>query len=185
MNTAPLTRRILKIFHSATPQQVIDGLKWYDAARQAAHDIAAGTPYSIEQVSAVIAALSPEITWSQNKKAARQVVENHAAGNRNRVGRYGANSEKAYKILEGDISVLRGKKVTAFHANIMGDTSAVTIDRHAYSIATGRRIQHGKSITVAEQRIIERAYRNAAARVGVEPSEMQAITWSVLRGTAE
>ena len=187
MNTGPLTRRILKTFHAATPMQVVDGMNWYRNAWNVAQDIAAGTTHPAENIAAVIAVLSPGITWDQNKTAARNLVEHHAAGRRTKVGLYPQNSEKAYDILTTNTPNVTGPKVSAFFANILGDTEQVTIDRHAYRIAMGKDLpkKNDGKIPVRVHRTIAQAYKNAARIVGVEPSEMQAITWTVYRGRAD
>jgi hypothetical protein len=61
------------------------------------------------------------------------------------------------------------------------DAEAVCIDRHAHDIAVGRPYGDADRGLSAKGRyaVLSLAYRNAAAKLGVLPSVLQATTWVV------
>jgi hypothetical protein len=109
------------------------------------------------------------------------------------VGAFNDALRKADAIAAGadPLDVLGGRKVRSFYRNIVGHTGHVTVDRHAVAIVAGR------PLTDREGKVLERigpytyvagAYRAAARRLGVAPTELQAVTWLVwrrLKGDAE
>jgi hypothetical protein len=76
-----------------------------------------------------------------------------------------------------------GLKTGNFYRSIMdpSDPEAVTIDRHAHDIALGRPYGDADRGLGAKGRyaVLSLAYRNAAAKLGILPSELQATTWVV------
>ena len=175
-NTAPITRRLLRIFDSATDVQRTSGIEWY----REAHDISvelAGDDFTVAQAAGVIAVLSPNTSWKGNITNARKAFACYRAGvpvNECRAG-LGANVRKAYRILDGDMSAITGPKVTAFFQNIMGDPLSVTIDLWATRAAIGEDIPGRLRATV------ERAYLNAAKKRNVSPRDFQAVVWVSVR----
>jgi hypothetical protein len=96
-------------------------------------------------------------------------------------------------------------KIVSFHRNITGDEHAVTVDRHAMRAAMKRmpteEIKPGDTpaIKAAKEKAfgdragrvlnqkgtyakVAKAYRDAAAKYGVTPAQMQAIVWGEIRG---
>jgi hypothetical protein len=61
------------------------------------------------------------------------------------------------------------------------DQEAVCIDRHAHDVAVGRPYGDENRGLSAKGRyaVLSLAYRNAAAKLGITPSELQATTWVV------
>lgn len=193
ISVGPYTRRILRWLDRATDEQAAEGRAWYLEARVFAADLAEGSPYTLEQVSAVIAALSPQVNWPANKAAATAAVRAHAIGRRTlpTYTGYTANRVKAFRILDGDIGALRGPKVTAFHSAIMGDLSNVVLDIWAMRAARS----HGETMArlfrpdempnARERRAVEEAYRRAAAARGLAPAEAQAIAWVTAKASGD
>lgn len=193
---AAMTRRILAWHDRATDAERHDGMTWYDDARRFAGALAEATPYTLAQVAHVVAALSPQCTWDENMRAAALACTLHAEGRHDAEGDtlpgyvgYRANVAKAWRILDGDLSALRGPKVTAFAGAIVGDMSHVTVDVWATRTARdGRRALafhawDDEMPGAVEHRAIAEAYRRAAALRGITPSAMQAVVWVAVRGS--
>lgn len=179
-----MVRNILKTYKQASAAQAVDGARWYSDAHALAEAI---TPGDVERGAAIIAALSPALAWSTNMRVA---VAAARKGSRKPAGVIGANWIKAKKIANGadPDRVLSGAKVRAFAACIASDgehPDAVCVDRHAAAIACGRFLEDGGAAAVRGKRyeMIAAAYRDAAARAGVTPAQMQAVTWVVWRET--
>lgn len=173
--------RIIDTYRSATPEQVRLGRQWYSAA----HDIALELdPHDVERAAGVIAALSPRLSWELNVRMARQAYLLGEAR-----GGMGHSCRSATRILRGEhwSDVLRGPKIRAFAASIIDpDTSGVVvIDRHALSIALGRKVSDHEQGRILGRKgaheVFGDAYRWAAERVFDTPTATQATTWLVWR----
>jgi hypothetical protein len=185
--TATITRRLLKVARAATPDQVADGVSWYQNAREFVFELhtAYSGRYSVEQIASVVAVTSPSLRWSANKRATVEFIRAHAAGTPVAEWAYkiriGENMHKSERILNGDLSALSGPKVTAFYANILGDESHVTVDLWHTHAATGEHRQP----RAAERAPITEATRRCALAMGWTPAACQAVIWTVVRGSAE
>lgn len=173
--------RLVKVYRQA--ENMPEAEAWYGNAYQVARTLAAGTQYTTRQCAAVIAVLSPRVSWANNVIAARSVVEAHAAGvNVESVtcAAFGRNVREAYRILDGQ-QFVGGPKTGQFYRAIMGDAQAVTLDIWAWRGATGQDMP--ASVTVAARAAVDTAYRQAARRLNVSPRDMQSIVWCAVRGT--
>lgn len=185
LDIAPITRRLLKLARAATPAQVAEGQDWYCQARKFVADLhtAYAGRYSVEQLAYVVAAVSPNLRWSHNKRVAAEYVRLHAAGMRRADWQLklmiGSNMRKAEEILDGDLSALSGPKVTAFAANILGDESLVTIDRWHMVAALGE----NRVPTARERVAVTAATERCALALGWTPAACQAVLWVAVRGT--
>lgn len=185
-NHVDMVANITALYDGATPEQMRQGLTWYDDAREYAAALAAGTDYTIEQCAGVIAALSPQAPWAVNKLWAARIIEWHHNGAEGDAPKAstGANRAKAVRILDGEpvLDILGGVKVRAFFLNIMGAASVVTVDLWAYYCATGRKLANNEYVSKAANGPIQRAFFDAAAARLVSPAAMQAVVWVVARG---
>lgn len=175
----PMTRRVLAVYRSAEESQVEEGLAWYDNA----HAVAASLdPKRPRRAAGVIAALSPRTAWPRNLElAARAFADGHASGTMRMC------TAAADQILAGadPLEVLRGPKVRAFFTLIAdpSDPQTVCVDRHAIDVAIGWRLDEGlRSAWYPLDRrglyaVFAERYQRAARRVGILPSQMQAVTW--------
>jgi hypothetical protein len=183
VRTAPLTTRILRVFDTADDTARWEGATWYEDARAQCVDLAERHHLVIDQAVGIVAALSPNMRWEKNITAADLLL----FGSTNVT--YPANVTKALRILDGEApdDVLGGNKVRAFYGNVMsgGQDRGVTVDGHAANIARGIR-QPIRLATLTHKQFhgIARAYQNAAARRGVTPPAMQAVTWVAWRAAA-
>lgn len=192
--TLNATSNILTIWHLATPQEKVDGARWYlDAARDAEmisieHDVPFVT------VVGVIAALSPNNKWERNVLNGATLVAAFMAGDdieSFKVSCYGAMKRKAWAIMtdmiddkEAMLVRLNGRKICNFARCIWGDASSVCVDGHARNIAYAERIgltDSRTNIGVREYRALTAAYNEAAEIAGVPGYVMQAVTWTVWR----
>jgi hypothetical protein len=171
------TRNIINVYNQATEDQKRRGAEWYPTAHQLADFLSEG---DVRTGAGVIAALSANKAWDLNQKLARRAFEGEAGGHT------ADNLAKVAKILSGvdPAEVLpMGLKTGNFYRSILdpADPEAVTIDRHAHDIAVGRPYGDADRGLGAKGRyaVLSLVYRNAAAKLGILPSELQATTWVV------
>jgi hypothetical protein len=190
-NIGPITRRLLKWHDKASVDQLEDGQGWYLRARYFASELAERTGHTFDQVAALIAVLSPQVTWEKNMESAEMALQLwHDGWDGESIPGYTGysnNVRKAKRILDGDMSALKGPKVTAFFNAIRGDLTDVVVDVWATRAARphdhnmARLFRDDEMPGAREREQIAEAYRRAAALRGVAPSEMQAIVWVVVR----
>ena len=184
IDTADMVANILAVYETAVVTHgVPQGVHWYSTAHAIGRDIATTYGLSIEQGCGILAALSPSTDWDRNIDLAYTMAETgdcfHA---------YGDAVEKARAIRGGadpDV-VLGGRKVRSFYRNILRPDrpGPVTVDRHAISIAMGRKVsdREAKMLErVGTYQLVAAAYRSAARRVGLAPHRMQSVTWDTWR----
>lgn len=195
------TRHITAMLRAATPDDLRSGIAWYNHAARSAADISGRARLPMEATAAVIAALSPRNNWDRNVADATAVCRayytgGHDAALQTTVSTFGRNLRKAVAILDNAdkspddfAAILSGRKVTSFYWNILGNHNPVTVDGHAYSIWSGRRIPLADTPKIGPPlyRTISRAYRLVASRstsiVGqpLTPAQVQAVTWTTYR----
>lgn len=129
----------------------------------------------------VVAALSPVKTWEQNKKCAVEMLETGDCGHMQLF------KDKARQIIDSDgsdeaiLSILNGRKISAFYLNIryLEKANYITIDRHALSIGLGRWTtdEDYQGMTAKQYEFFVQCYTLAAVQAGVTPLLMQSATW--------
>lgn len=171
-------RNIIDTYNQATDDQKRRGHEWYRTAHQLATFMAEGNTMA---GAGVLAALSANKAWDLNQRLARRAFETGTP-----TGHVADALSKASKIMAGTdpAEVLpMGLKTGNFYRSILDptDAEAVTIDRHAHDIAVGRPWGDRDRGLSAKGRyaVLSLAYRNAAAKLGILPSELQATTWVV------
>lgn len=176
---------ILHHYDMATDGQRAAGADWYPAMAREMAALARESGYSVEQVAAVFAANSINTPWQRNLLLARAAIADRGMTR----GTLSIIVRKVNAILAGaDIdstltSDRNNLKIVNFRRNLAGDLQAVTVDRWAHRVAT-----MGERSNVPTGRIyreIAAAYVEAARQRGVDPATMQAVTWTVARGTAD
>lgn len=171
--SGPLVANILATFERATPDELSAGTLWYWDAHGIAADLTPGDPH---RGAGILAALSPQVSWPENVRAAHAVLRGEDPPC------LPLSVDRARAILQGASpeATLGGRKVRSFYRNIHRPDigGAVTVDRHAVAIATGvrditdRRLERpGVYVAIAG------AYRTAARRTALLPHELQAVTW--------
>ena len=152
------------------------GANWYHEAHGWCKTVADKYSVSLVTVCAVMSALSPSTNFEQNKRDTVNLIKGKKGY---KCTTYGANVKKARAILKDGIprfNVKTGAKTYNFFFNLLEpDNSAfITIDRHAYTIATNEPytgLSHAKYKKVASM------YVKASKKLGILPSELQAILW--------
>lgn len=181
LDLIPSTRKITRIYRSLTPEQVKDGMNWYNVAHGLAVDL---DPTNVLRAAGVISALSPQNKWENNVRLAQLAYAESPGGHTKAV------LSKVARIMAGEdvVTVLNGAKTVNFALTIADPTDphAVVIDRHAFDIAVGR-VTDDKTRDVLDRKGVydqfADAYRRAARIIGISPSQMQASTWVGWRET--
>lgn len=193
-----IVERYLDVYRNATEQELVAGLGWYAQANSYARALQAGTGYTLEQVIALIAVVSPGTDWSgKNDTIPSRMLAVHSSGaDLTDVGPNGPSStwpfrsydpvRKAQRILDGDTSALSGNKVSAFAANIAGDYGPATIDGWMVKVALNMPKLKWAQASVNSKgpgayQVLADAVREAAAVVGVTPAQFQAVVWESYR----
>lgn len=168
---------ILKVYRDSSREDREGGMKWYATARGLCEDVAETYRIQLDVVAAIVAVLSPRLPWEKNMEAAVDVIEGRQPSCLR------TNADKARIILANREPRVSGPKVSSFFANIMGDSQAVTVDTWAARVALGDWTWKG-SVGEKLYREIADAYRAAADKVGLPPSQVQAVTWVSIRRRA-
>lgn len=167
------TQNLRALLALSTPQEVTDGLRWYEVA----HGIALHAG-DAERGAGMLSALSPSLPWGRNVQAFYDVLAGRATK-----AQTGANLAKARRIMAGEppLDVLGGPKTRSFYRNILDPSEglSVTIDRHAYSALAGSSLSNSElgRLTVKPYQIAAGHYRELAAEQGLIPCQLQAILW--------
>jgi len=179
-----LRRNIRHTLQTATPEQVADGLAWYETANTFSRGLADRYGLTIRQAAGIVAALSPQCSWPKNMEFADMFCRTGRAPtlhNSTRIARMIADGVDP-------VDALHGPKTRAFFGNIVDPTGPdVTIDRHAVDLAVGQRRGDGyrpEIRMVAGYNALAAAYRAVAAQLGMTASALQATTWLTWRAAA-
>lgn len=188
---------IVSVFAQATVAELAEGMNWYATARSAAQALATQHNLSLHTVAGVIAALSPNMRWELNVKAADTIIKAYKMGiapEDATCPAYKANRRKAYQILaeteRANITkILNGNKIVNFYLCIVEpNCSAVCIDGHARNIYYGsREVLKGSRVTDKEYNLLVEEYNNATQAINLAYNfqltamQVQAVTWVVWR----
>jgi hypothetical protein len=195
------TRNITGILSLATEADIFEGKEWYARAHRFGVQLIAAYDVTMGQAVGVIAALSPNNKWERNCADADRLINAYLSDHDlslTKVCTYNTNKQKAIDILSLDtesldseaiVSILNGRKITAFYRSIMGDPNAVCVDGHAYSVFIGQRIPTTKTPNIGRglYETIQRAYCLVADRSfeicghKLTPTQVQAVTWVTYR----
>lgn len=184
---------IKKVFRYAVKNGLLtEGKNWYIEAHNFAFILSQTYQINLDKVCGIVAALSPGVTWEQNKRDAEVLAQAYDLNLHNEVrdhhyfSTYGQNVMKAIDILNSDFPPINffskeqsGHKTKAFYLNILNpiEDGSVTIDRHALAIAEGYNTSKPRSLTKNQYRVFEAMYKTAASQLGLIPSQLQAVTW--------
>lgn len=198
-STTPSTRNIMRVWRAATAEDIAAGREWYGRASRLAAEL---DPSDVERGAAVIAVISPLISWRVNVRIARQAYALAADGATadeiaDALPMLKRNARKAAAILAGadpDL-IVSGPKVRAFWRTIAdpSDARGVVVDRHAFDIAVGRTMSDSERTGLLGKRGAYAATADAYVRaakivtretgVPTTPADVQATTWLVWRAT--
>jgi len=174
--------RILKWYHLATKEQVIQGLHWYNDAHALAVDLAHEYDVSVLQAAQVIANLSPQKQWETNKLEASAIFNQHFNGMAPSFGYFASQRviAECHCIMAGTWLIPSSRiKTYSFADNIayLSNSPEVTIDRHALRVAYDDTSTKIDKVGINAYKYARQAYRRAAVSIGIEAFQLQAITW--------
>lgn len=188
---------IISTFAQATITELSEGMHWYSVARTGAFVLANEHGITVRKAAGVIAALSPNLKWELNIKAADTIIKAKKLGidyQDATCPAYKANRLKAYKVLECDNDdnipeILNGLKITSFYNCIVDEnTDDICIDGHARNIYFNERlVLKNNAINKTQYRFLQQEYRlatetiNLAYGFSLTPAQVQAVTWVVWR----
>lgn len=180
---------ILKILGEATQTEHDAGRSWYRRAHRFAAKVAALSGKQPATVAAVIARLSPQVSWADNKTAALEIC----AGLENRPACaqcYPDNVRRAEDIAAADnvetiaLEVLPRKgysrpKISAFYQNISRpDIDGIaTVDTWAIRVWLGEIDGAAHTVTAKQSKRIQADYIAAATMADMLSHELQAVVW--------
>lgn len=186
---------IRRLISLATPQELHDGLSFYDGAHGLCRLLShLGAP-STHHAAGVYAALSPLNTWQDNVTNLIDVFRasaGHISPSSLVVNTTSPNLIKALWIAQGHdpLSILRGRKVRSFYTSIADPSSIhqVPVDRHLARVAVGQHLDNaqlsrivGSSYAYSE---IETCYLQVGEEATVERdigNRAASIVWFVQR----
>ena len=164
------------------------GSDWYFQANIFAQNVSKSYKVDLRKVCGIMAALSPAVNWEQNKKETVTLIRINRGLHTKKFSfsTYGQNVIKAQKIYDGEISpdkafsLKTGPKTYNFYHNLLHPESPeyVTIDRHAFRVATG---EEYNQISPKQYREIKEHYIRCAKRLGVLPNILQSVLWEWYR----
>ena len=183
------TKRIVKHLGRATPQELRDGMEWYDDAMAFAQLLSDFFGITRVMAAAIISALSPNNKWERNKVDAWTLCQAYADGltlNDFKVCTYNSNKVRAWGIRSGAVAITKDSpKTYAFALNVGDrDESVVTLDKwmaRAFSTTSLKPRKTPKTFTPKQYDRFQTHFVNVALRLGYKPYELQAIIWVVMR----
>lgn len=151
---------------------------WYRESRRFARKLTREHGGGLGRAAGIIAALSPQVQWHQNKAMACDMLADGWA-----VGQTHANLLKAWRIREGErpLKVLGGPKVRSFYRAMMGDEDAAVIDTWMLQ-AIG---WESRWLSPRQYERCAAALREAAQHAGLPTAQFQAVVWTQVRGGGE
>jgi hypothetical protein len=186
---------ILRYYALSSASETREGLNWYTEANDYCKQLAERFNVSIQQVSGIVAAFSPQAGWQDNKRYALSYLISPKNQLRSLAQQLKAkkimtlkNEDAIYHSLSTD-KIPKAFKTKAFFLNILHPdvVTDVTIDRHAIAacIQSTDNVQalskeYGK-LTKAQYDFFQKAYVMAANEANIFPHQMQAIVWTVYR----
>jgi hypothetical protein len=177
-----MKNKIIKLIENCNIQDIDDGMVWYSNARRFCLELSIDYNIELFKVVGVLAALSPRNKWERNLIDCENILKYEALAT---VATFNPNKFKAIDILSATcdkevIKILNGMKVTSFFKNIYYvNDFAVTVDMWAMRV-----VGFEGNLTPKRYMIIEAAYIEAAKHYGIQPKEVQAISWVAFRNAA-
>jgi hypothetical protein len=183
-----MVKNILYVWSTASPEDMQEGMNWYAEAYNECERIANKYSLELETVVALVSVISPSLMWGGNITMPEKIIDlwerNIPVDEWQGFACWPKNLAKAEAILNGDLTVMQGKKVTAFYLNILGDTERVTIDRWSIRVALDDPKLNGDAIVPsgkAAYNALADAYHEVASIVGQSAPDVQAVTWTIFR----
>lgn len=159
----------------ATDDQWYRGYHWYTDQHEVLAEVAEVHHLPLDVVAAIVAVLSPRVSWAVNVKAAVKVI---TTGSTDNISGFMRNRIKAVKILEtGDVGLVSGPKVTPFFNTLLDPEHAeVTVDQWAVRNA-GTIMPWNQSPGKPLMREVAAAFENVARDIAAPKTSTQAVAW--------
>ena len=174
--------KLIILFNETTRENLDNGMQWYRLAHGYARTLAIEFNVPLVKVVGIMAALSPNNKWARNKIDTRKFLETPSLDTK--VCTFMNQRVKALDIyhcngwVEEIECILNGIKTRNFFNNILHyDTSeAVTVDMWAFrSVGVEERLKNVPLVT--------QAYTELAHELDIQPHQLQAVVWGVIRGS--
>ena len=199
---------IERIFKLATTDSITKYSGWYANAQKFTENVANqlnANDLSSIKIAGVISAISPRNEWNKNKSDAENLCKEFVSNKyyqlplfdadyhtllKTKVSTFNKNKNKAVKILLNNDSkiesILKGNKLINFFKCINGDSNAITIDGHAFNIASNRVSALSEVPTISDKnyKTLQNLYRDAKNfinkryNLNLKSSDLQAVTWN-------
>lgn len=179
---------VLRVFYQSEAAEIQSGLNWYETMgalacermRATNRQRKLGHSLPRNKCLGIIAALSPQKSWTRNLSLAESILY------RSNIGVVKIQEEKGRKILGGEdpADVLKGPKERAFYECFAeyDTTRSVTIDGHTLNIWLGEyKSTADTKVTPRLFKLCTRDFQAVADSVGLRPHQLQAICWIAWR----
>ena len=184
MEIKQLKVKILKHYQNTSEHNLNQGLTWYNRAYNECLLLSQVFEIPLPKVVGVVAAISPRNKWNNNLKDAWNLLDKPSLSTK--VSTFMGQRKKALDILacDGDdltiMKILGGQKTKNFYNNILHHVTseAVTVDVWAFRSV-------GLPPTTKNFRFVEVAYRELANELKMQPHQLQAVVWGVVRGAIQ
>lgn len=164
-------------FHNADESTYFHGISWYENANAMLQEWAEETSYSLEIVAGVFAVMSANKSYRQNVISAWNLLNGLSP-------QFGTTEEhdKCHAIMAGDLSQVKGPKVSQFYLNLLHPmlADAVTIDTIMCGFVGMRSSELDRK---GVREALKNGVREAASIVRLRPNQIQAIAWIYFRGS--
>lgn len=172
---------IIKHFESSSHHNLNEGLTWYARAFNECLLLSQVFEIPIGKVVGVLASLSPNNKWQRNIHDTWKFLEKPHLNTK--VCTFKGQRRKALNILscigtdESIKEILKGPKTCNFFENILhyNTSQLVTVDMWAYRSVN-------LEPTVKNFELTVNAYKEAATQLKLQPHQVQAVVWGVVRG---
>lgn len=154
--------------------------RWYARAHQACGWVASDTGYTVSEVAAAAAALSPGTAWSKNLAAAWGLAAGKEPVMRSNHSYGEANYNKARRCLSGAdpmeaLGTDKARKTKMFYRSLMLEEDAVTDDRWMYDI--NRLGYKQPTPPKGHHEACWTAVRMLASKLDMKSYQVQALLW--------
>ncbi len=161
----------LELGNTAIEQHRPEGYSWYEIAKEQTAEFGSAHNVSPEVAALVLAGSSRSCSvWESFKRADIYLT----TGSVYFAGEYIDSLLERYRV-SGKMGSATSPKVSAFTHNVLnGDSDTLTLDRHAYSLALGRKVEW---VNETLARKVRRVYHAVGRETGLLLSEVQSISW--------
>jgi hypothetical protein len=175
-------RKIAKLFKASSQENYDNGMTWYSDANDVARALSIKHNIGIQRVIGIMAALSPNNKWARNKIDTDKFLSKPSLDTK--VCTFKNQRQKALDIYYGtglvkDIEkTLNGIKTKNFFNNILWYqvSDKVTVDMWAFrSVGVEEKLKNVPLVT--------QAYKEVANDLNIQPHQLQAVVWGVVRGS--